>query len=175
MSQGNRKPDDIKRKLSELKKLEMRVRFSDQGLHNINMTTNNMKTGKMNGNSFKFINGAKDNINLVWDQFFDLKDEASKKVKYSINRLLSMTKDEFKEVINEYFYHVYYWYSRDRGITDPSIIDTEILTYLGLSITADYDEIKRKFRELAKAYHPDNGGDSTKFMEMMEKYKELKK
>lgn len=174
MSQVNRKPDDIKRKLRELKKLEIRVRFPGHGLHNINMTPNNINTNKRYNNIGSTSKEAKGN-DLVWNQFFDLKDEGSKKVKYSMNRLSSMTKEEFKEVVSEYFYHVYYWYSKENGITDPSNIDTEILTYLGLSINTDYDEIKRKFRELAKIYHPDNGGDSAKFMEIMEKYKDIRK
>ena len=48
-----------------------------------------------------------------------------------------------------------------------------------------YDDIKRKLRELKKLemkilrelikiYHPDNGGDTTKFIEMMEHYKNNK-
>lgn len=58
--------------------------------------------------------------------------------------------------------------TKKSGLTVYSIIDTEILTQLGLPIYADNVEIKKKFRELAKTYHSDNGGDSAKFIEIME-------
>ena len=85
-----------------------------------------------------------------------------------------MTKDEFKDVISEYFYYVYFSCYKENELQDYSIIDTEILMQLGLPIYADDVEIKRKFREFAKTYHPDNGGDSSKFIEIMEKYKNFK-
>lgn len=44
---------------------------------------------------------------------------------------------------------------------------------MGLPFDADVTAIKKKFRELAKKYHPDTGGDSTKFIELMENYKKL--
>ncbi len=85
-----------------------------------------------------------------------------------------MTKEEFKDVINEYFYHVYYWCYKESGFIDNYIVDSEILTQLGLPIT-DTSEIKKKFRELAKIYHPDNGGDSDKFNALMEEYRNSNK
>ena len=53
MSQAHKRPDDMKRKLRELKQLEMRVRFPENSLHNINM-----KTSKK----------PKD-FELIWDKF----------------------------------------------------------------------------------------------------------
>lgn len=150
------KQDEIKRKLRDLKKLEMKVRSNNSYLQK------NIKLREF------------ENTELVWNKFFDLKDESTKNVKYSISKLTSMTKDEFKDVINEYFYYVYYCCYKESGLTDDSIIDVEILTQLGLPIYADSAEIKKKFRELAKTYHPDNGGDDAKFIEIMEKYKNLK-
>ena len=114
------------------------------------------------------------NTELVWNKFFDLKNEAGKNVKYSIMELSEMTKDEFKDVITEYFYYVYYCFYKESGLIDYSTIDAEILTQLGLPIYADNIEIKKKFRELAKTYHPDNGGDSAKFIEIMKQYNNLK-
>lgn len=114
-----------------------------------------------------------ENAELVWNKFFDLKSGTSKDLKYSIMELSEMTKDEFKDVISEYFYYVYYFY-KESELSDYSKIDIELLTQLGLSIYADNAEIKRKFRELAKTFHPDNGGDSAKFIEIMEKYKNFK-
>lgn len=85
-----------------------------------------------------------------------------------------MTKEEFKDAIDQYFYHVYYWYYKEGGVTDDVITNPDLLIQFGLPIDADIAELKRKFRELAKRYHPDNGGDSDKFMEIIEKYKNLK-
>ncbi len=147
MYQVYQKQDEMKRKLRELKKLEMKIR-----------------PGVTKGLPGK-------NKELVWDKFFDLKEEGKQNVKYPIHRLISLTKDEFKDVVNEYFYHVYYWFCQEFGITGTSSADIETLTRLGLPIDADSDEIRRRFRELAKIYHPDNGGDSDKFIEIMEKYK----
>ncbi|WP_455717462.1 J domain-containing protein [Anaerosporobacter sp.] len=157
MPQDNSKYDEIKRKLRELKKLEMKIRST-----NFDLQKNNKKS------LCKF-----ENTELVWNKFFDLKNETTKNVKYSIMELSEMTKDEFKDVISEYFYYVYYSCYKESALSDYSIIDTENLIQLGLPIYADNTEIKRKFRELAKTYHPDNGGDSAKFIEIMEKYKNL--
>jgi curved DNA-binding protein CbpA len=35
------------------------------------------------------------------------------------------------------------------------------------------EDIKRRFRELALKYHPDRGGDSEKFIEILDVYKKL--
>lgn len=158
MPQAYKNDDEIKRKLRELKKLEMKVR-----LNSLELQINSKK-------SFR----DSPNIKLVWDNFFDLKGESTKAVKYTINQLSLMTKEEFKDVINEYFYHVYYWCYKESGFIDNYIVDSEILTQLGLPIT-DTSEIKKKFRELAKIYHPDNGGDGNKFNALMEEYRNSNK
>jgi len=159
VSQDSYKYDEIKRKLRELKKLEMKIR------------SNNFDF--LQKNSKKALREF-DITELAWNKFFDLKNETTQDVKYSIMELSLMTKDEFKNVINEYFYYVYYCCYKESGLTDYTTMNTEILSQLGLPMYADDDEIKRKFRELAKTYHPDNGGDSAKFIEIMEQYRSLK-
>ncbi len=158
MSLDNSKYDEIKRKLRELKKLEMKIRST-----NIDLQKNSKKSSR------EFVN-----TELIWNKFFDLKNETTKDVKYSIIDISKMTKDEFKDVISEYFYYVYFGCYKENELQDYSIIDTEILMQLGLPIYSDNAEIKRKFREFAKTYHPDNGGDSSKFIEIMQKYKDFK-
>lgn len=158
MPHDKSKYDDIKRKLREIKKLEMKIRST-----NFYLQKNNKKSL-----------GEFENIELVWNKFFDLKNETAKNVKYSIMVLSKMTKDEFKDVISEYFYYVFYTSYKESEFSDYPIIDPEILIQLGLPIYADNADIKRRFREFAKTYHPDNGGDSARFIEMMEKYKNLK-
>lgn len=44
---------------------------------------------------------------------------------------------------------------------------------LGVPENASEEEIKKKFRELAKKYHPDFGGDSEKFKKILEAYRVL--
>lgn len=157
MPQTYKNEDEIKRKLRELKKLEMKVRLSS------------LESQISSKKSFR----DSKNIELVWDKFFDLKVESTKSVKYTINQLALMSKDEFKDVINEYFYHVYYWCYKESGLADKYIFDSKILTQMGLPLT-DTSEIKKKFRELAKIYHPDNGGDIDKFNALMKEYRDSK-
>lgn len=149
---------EIKRKLRELKKLELKVRFSH---------SNSQKNDKRPIRETK-------NIVLVWNKYFDITDEGRNHIKYTINQLAQMTKEELKAVIHEYFYEVYYECYREKGLTDQSFIDPNLLTQLGLPINTDDVELKRKFKELAKLYHPDNGGESSKFIELMEHYKDYR-
>ena len=44
---------------------------------------------------------------------------------------------------------------------------------LGVPENASEEEIKKKFRELAKKYHPDMGGDPEKFKKILEAYRVL--
>lgn len=150
--------DEIKRKLRELKKLE------------IKLCPYNLEAQKSSMKSRNEHHAAE----LVWNKFFDLKDDCSKNVKYAISRLLLMNKEEFKKVINEYLYYVYYHYYIESEITDNTYIDPELFTQLGLPMNSNINDVKRKLRELAKTYHPDNGGDSSKFIEIIEKYKSIK-
>ena len=137
--------DEIKRKIRKLKKLEIKIRFSVKP-----------KTAQ-----------------LVWDEFFDLHEACRGKAKYSIDSLAAMNKEEFKNVVSEYFFYVYYRYYKENGMVNIQLYDPDILAQIGLPIDAGGNEIKKKFRELAKKYHPDTGGDSAKFIELMENYKKL--
>lgn len=110
---------------------------------------------------------------LIWDEFFDLQDLGNKKARYALHRLSAMSKVEIKDVISEYFYHVYYQAYKENGISDAQAYQPDILTQLGLNYDADIDAVKKRFRELAKKYHPDVGGDSEKFIDLMENYRKL--
>ena len=138
------RPDEIKRKIRKLKQFEIKIRF--------------------NGN-------VKPGIILVWDRFYDLHEMPLGKAKYSLHILASMSRDEYRQVIDEYLSYVYYELYKVNEII--KIYDPNILSKLNLSINADEYDIKKKFRELAKIHHPDTGGDAAKFIELMDAYRKL--
>ena len=138
--------EEIKRKIRELKKLELKIRF---------------------GGSLPA--GAA----LVWDTFFDLHEDGVGRARYWIWELCAMDGTEYKNAINEYFFHVYFRYYKENGITDVPLYDPVLLSRLGLAPDADTAAVKRRFRELALRYHPDTGGDGDSFIELMETYRSL--
>lgn len=139
--------DDLKRKLRELKKLEARIRFADGD------------AGKATA--------------LVWDEFFGLRGAGGKAARYPVELLAEMDRAAYKRVIDEYFACVYYRLYQERGIAAAGAYDPDLLSKLGLPMDADADAVKRRFRALAKRYHPDAGGESSKFIEFMEIYRKL--
>ena len=68
---------DLKRKLRSLKKLELKI---------------------------KNLPLSKQNINLVWNIFFNTKDSHSKEAKYNLNYLLSISEEEIKNIFIEFIY-----------------------------------------------------------------------
>lgn len=140
--------DELKHKLRNLKKAEERIRFNNA----------------INSGNRKY---------LVWDQFFSTKCEKDMTVKYPLYILIHMDKPCFKEVIEEYFYSVYFLKYKENGITIKDIYDPELLSILNLMPGAGFSDIKNRFRELAKKYHPDRGGDTDKMIEILEAYHKL--
>jgi DnaJ-domain-containing protein 1 len=145
----NHSADQLKRKLRELKKLEIKVRFKGQLLSQ--------------------------NRRLIWDAFFSTKAEDQASVKYPIARLLGLDHQGMKEVFEEYFYRIYFQSWQESGLTTADVYNPELLSLLGLPPYAEAREIKSRFRELAKKYHPDLGGDSDRFIELMSIYERLTK
>src|SRR5690554_5684432 len=134
----------LKRKLRQLKKLEDKIRFKHIS----------------DPNAKKF----------VWDEFFSTKVNFDLTVKYPILKLLKMDKQELKEVYEEYFYSVYFQMYKDFGLQLDEIKDPSVLSYFGLAPVASVDDVKKRFRELAKKYHPDHGGSNEKMIEILEAY-----
>jgi hypothetical protein len=147
MSSRSAPYDELKRKIRNLKKLEMKIRFGPAG-----------KPAE---------------ADLVWDAFFDLHELNAGRAKYSIHTLSAMSRDEYRSIVAEFFSHVYYRLYNENGIVNQSIYDPDLLSRLGLPFGADYAAEKKKFHELAMKYHPDTGGDAAKFIELMENYKKL--
>lgn len=142
--------DEIKRKLRKLKKHEIKIRFNSD---------------KVDGRTY-----AK---SLVWDEFFDLREKNTREVKYPINKISAMNKDEYRSVVDEFFFHLYYRFYKENGLTNILMYDPDILSQLDLPLHSDDVAIKKKFHELTMKYHPDTGGDAAKFIELIENYRKL--
>jgi curved DNA-binding protein CbpA len=54
------------------------------------------------------------------------------------------------------------------------VYDAELLAQLGLPPHAGMAEIIQRFRTLAKQYHPDHGGESAQFIDLMATYERLR-
>lgn len=139
--------DDLKRKLRQLKKLESQTRFNSSE--------------------------SAEHRQYVWDKYFSTKDESDDSVKYNMKCLMKMNHEELKNVFDEYFYNVYFQYYKENGMTVGGMYDMDLLSNLGLPSDSSIESIKSRFRELAKKYHPDHGGDSDKFIELVNTYKKL--
>ncbi|HEX2947568.1 MAG TPA: DnaJ domain-containing protein [Clostridia bacterium] len=172
---------EIKRKLRELKKLEVRIRFGGSShAANLKDATLERPVG----------------IPLIWDEFFHLEERpkhgkpddrrekplrtkpvctgaADVKARYTLADVAAMSHEEYRNVIDEFFFNVYYKYYTENGITGTQLYDPELLSRMGLPADAGAEDIKRRFRELAKKYHPDVGGNEAEFIELMENYRKL--
>ena len=137
----------LKRKLRDLKRLEIKLRFKNQP--------------------------RPKNQTLIWDIFFSTKIEDDRSVKYSLTQLMQLDREALKQVFEEYFYRIYFQNYQDYGLTMADVYDPGLLSLLGLPAHAGIREIKQRFRALAKQYHPDRGGESEKFIELVEIYEQL--
>lgn len=137
---------EVKRRLRDLKRLEMKLRFGTiQAEH----------------------------PSLIWDAFFDARDMGSGKAKYTIKQLSGMSHDQYKGVISEYWSFVYNRLFYENDLQTGLNYDTGILLKWGMPYDADAAAVKKRFRDLAKLYHPDTGGDEGQFIALMEDYKKL--
>ncbi|WIV12691.1 J domain-containing protein [Proteiniborus sp. MB09-C3] len=139
--------EQLKRKLRELKKAEKRIRFNYES----SSTTKK----------------------YVWADYFSTKAFNELTVKYPLWKLIKLSKQELEEVFEEYFYSVYFQQCKENGLNFDDVYDVDILSVFGLSPGVTIDDIKKKFRELAKKYHPDHGGDSDKMVEIINAYHKL--
>ena len=66
------------------------------------------------------------------------------------------------------------WSSRANPVR-PIVERQQALAVLGLPPDATRQQIKRRYRELAKKYHPDRGGDQQELRRIIAAYELLKK
>jgi hypothetical protein len=137
---------EIKRRLRDLKRLEMKLRFG---------------------------NVQAERPSLIWNVFFDTRENGLGKAKYSMKNLASMSHDQYKSVIGEYWSFVYNKLFNEFNLQAGMNYDTGVMLKWGLPFDADAAAVKKRFRELAKLYHPDTGGDADQFIALMEDYKKL--
>lgn len=138
---------ELKRTLRDLKRMEINIRF---------------------GGDAETAHGK-----LVWDEFFSLKSSKKVHTRYDLQAILHMSRDEFKVVLSEFFYFMYFRIYREKGFSGVNFYDPTLLEILDLPLGASEQEIKNKFRTLAKKHHPDMGGDAEKFIELMDVYGRL--
>jgi hypothetical protein len=109
---------------------------------------------------------------LVWDVFFSTKPGATH-VKYPLRKLVDMSEAEYKSVIEEFFFRIYFQSYQENGLTIGDVYEPQLLEALGLPPFAGLHDVKRRFRELARQYHPDHGGDAEKFIDLMETFNQI--
>ncbi len=66
------------------------------------------------------------------------------------------------------------WGSRANPVR-PILERQQALALMGLPPTASRQQIKRRYRELAKKHHPDRGGDSREMQRLVAAYQVLMK
>jgi len=124
-------------------------------------------------NAIRARGNMRDDIPLVWEKFFCLRTNSESKSLYTLSELSAMSREEYKAVVDEFFARVYYEVYVYNGNIEANIYDPQLLAQLDLSPIADEAAVKKRFRELAKKYHPDTGGDQVKFVALMKVYREL--
>lgn len=146
--------DQLKHKLKELRQTEIAIRFKHK----------------------ETPPAAKD---LVWSEFFTARSAvagASRSVRYPLEMLEGMTREQLSEVFADYICFVYFQYYREMGIPFESGrgYDPQLLALMGLDPYATSADVKKRFRDLARKYHPDTGGDSGQFIALMDVYVKLR-
>lgn len=134
----------VKKKIRKLKKLEIQIRFGCD----------------------KYANQS-----LLWSEFFDL--TGKREVKYPLSYLLTVDNNEYRRIADEFLDFIYGKLFEYLNIQDGYCFDKALLIKLDLPTNADIAAVKKRFRELAKLYHPDMGGDAQKFIELMKIYNKL--
>ena len=99
-------PDQLKRKLKDIKQVEIAIRFKRSPMRE----------------------GAR----LIWNEFFTIKPGAQGSARYPFDELLRMSHEQLKAIINDYFSFVYFQYYRENGLSLENTYEPGLLAALGL-------------------------------------------
>lgn len=105
---------------------------------------------------------------VIWYQYF------SDQGQYPFIELLSMTDEKRKRVFEDFFMSVYLLHYRENGQPLSQLYDPALLAIFGLSGYATFEDVKKRFRELAHKHHPDKGGNADIFRMYLEAYEQIK-
>ena len=135
----------LKRKLRDMKRLEMHIRFRELEPDSIDQS-------------------------LVWDTYFTDRPRAAAagRVRYPFEAVLHFDREERKKAFEEFLLAVYARTYSERGLHVGALYNPDLLRIIGLAPGADRDEIKARFRELAKQYHPDHGGSAEEMSKLLD-------
>lgn len=139
---------ELKQKLRQLKKIELIVRFGSADLPS-----------------------GERRRPLIWDSFFS--DKTGTRPRYPLETLLIMNNEGRKRVFADYLYTVYTEGYKERGLLFPDGFDYQTLFDFDLPAGASREDIKKRFRELAKIAHPDHGGSNEAMAALLEQYHKL--
>lgn len=113
----------------------------------------------------KDLRGVPDDRLLYSNYFF---------TRFNLNFLKALDETTLSMVIDEYWADVVYTYFKENGISS-GVSNPELLSVLGLRYDASQEDIKKRFRQLAKRLHPDHGGDADAFRRIYEAYEKIGK
>jgi hypothetical protein len=139
---------ELKQKLRQLKKIELIVRFGRADVPSEGLPKP-----------------------LIWDSFFS--DKVKARPRYPFETLLIMNSEGRKRAFADYLYTVYTEGYRERGMLLPDGFDYQALFDFDLPAHATREDIKKRFRELAKIAHPDHGGSNEAMAALLEQYHKL--
>ncbi len=139
--------DQLKRKLKDLRQTEIAIRYKGRPL-------------------------PQHNAGLVWNEFFSLRAGEPHTVRYPLDELERLDDAQRKAVFSDFICFVYFQYCRENGVTldGGRGYDPHLLALMGLPPQAGSADVRKRFRELARKYHPDTGGDSSRFTALMDVY-----
>ncbi len=103
----------------------------------------------------------------LWDEYFSTKEGA--RVRFPFRMLLVFDRESRERAFREFLLAL--WARESGGAGFASAQDRELLAMLGLAPDAGAEEVRTAFRSMARALHPDLGGDEVLVRELLEKYR----
>jgi hypothetical protein len=135
----------LKRKLRDLKRLEIQIRFPHEEL-------------------------PPPDESLVWHEFFTDRTGGATDlgVRYPLEAVVRFTREQRKRAFEEFLLTVYARTYSQQGLSVGAFHNPDFLRVLGLHPGATREDIKMRFRQLAKEHHPDHGGDNEEMLRLLD-------